>query len=131
MMKKYFGLVVVLVFTILLVSCASEKSENEGVSMDIDLEQVEKITVSTQMTDPKQEIALKKEEWEDLIDKLNALSLEQTTDEMEKGWQYMFKIEQKGDVTTLVSFMEDKVIIDETIYRVKDYNSNDFLDLFE
>lgn len=131
MMKKYFGLVIVLVFTILLVSCASEKSENEGVSMDIDLEHVEKITVSTQMTDPKQEIALKKEEWEDLIDKLNALSLEQTTDEMKKGWQYMFKIDQKGDVTTLVSFMEDKVIIDETIYRVKDYNSDDFLYLFE
>ncbi len=57
-MKKYFFLVIVIVSIILLVGCTSKEPEKEEKSMNINLEQVEKITVSTQMTNPKQDIVL-------------------------------------------------------------------------
>lgn len=130
-MKKYFLMTFLLVSVILSVGCVSDKTEEEATSMGIHLEQVEKITVSTQMTNPKQDIVLENKDREDCVNKLNEYSLKQTNDEQKKGWQYLFKIEQDGGVVTLVSFMDDRVTVDGTVYEVEGYDSRDFLYLFE
>ena len=98
--------------------------------MNINLAQVEKITVSTQMTPQKQDIVIESKDYEELVNKLNAYPLKQITDP-QKGWQYLFEIEQKDGVVTLVSFMENRVTVDETVYEVEGYESDDFLYLFE
>ena len=64
-MKKYFLMTFILVSVILSVGCVSDKTEEEATSMGIHLEQVEKITVSTQMTNPKQDIVLENKDRED------------------------------------------------------------------
>ncbi|EFE27704.1 hypothetical protein HMPREF0389_01623 [Filifactor alocis ATCC 35896] len=130
-MKKYFLMTFLLVFVILSVGCVSDKTEEEATSMGIYLEQVEKITVSTQMTNPKQDIVLENKDREDCVNKLNEYSLKQTNDEQKNGWQYLFKIEQEGGVVNLVSFMDDRVTVDGTVYEVEGYDSRDFLYLFE
>lgn len=130
-MKKYFLMTFLLVFVILSVGYVSDKTEEEATSMGIHLEQVEKITVSTQITNPKQDIVLENKDREDCVNKLNEYSLKQTNDEQKKGWQYLFKIEQDGGVVTLVSFMDDRVTVDGTVYEVEGYDSRDFLYLFE
>lgn len=129
--KKYFLITFLLVSVILSVGCVSDKTEEEATSMGIHLEQVEKITVSTQMTNPKQDIVLENKDREDCVNKLNEYSLKQTNDEQKKGWQYLFKIEREGGVVTLVSFMDDRVTVDGTVYEVEGYDSRDFLYLFE
>lgn len=130
-MRKYFLITVILVAIILSVGCVSDKTEEEATSMGIYLEQVEKITVSTQMTNPKQDIVLENEDLEDCVNKLNEYSLKQTNDEQKKGWQYLFKIEREGGVVTVLSFMDDRVTVDGTVYEVEGYDSRDFLYLFE
>lgn len=130
-MKKYFLIMVILVAIILSVGCAFDKSKQEVTSMGINLEQVEKITVSTQMTNPKQDIVLENKDWKDCVNKLNGYSLKQTTDEKKNGWQYLFQIEQRGGVVTVLSFMDDRVTVDGTVYEVEGYDSRDFLYLFE
>ena len=129
-MKKYFLMTFLLVSVILSVGCVSDKTEEEATSMGIHLEQVEKITVSTQMTNPKQDIVLENKDREDCVNKLNEYSLKQTNDEQKKGRQYLFKIEQEGGVVNLVSFMDDRVTVDGTVYEVEGYDSRDFLYLF-
>ena len=130
-MKKYFLMTFLLVSVILSVGCVSDKTEEEATSMGIHLEQVEKITVSTQMTNPKQDIVLENKDLKDCVNKLNEYSLKQTNDEQKKGWQYLFKIEREGGVVTVLSFMDDRVTVDGTVYEVEGYDSRDFLYLFE
>ena len=122
-MKKYFLMTFLLVFVILSVGCVSDKTEEEATSMGIHLEQVE--------TNPKQDIVLENEDLEDCVNKLNEYSLKQTNDEQKKGWQYLFKIEREGGVVTVLSFMDDRVTVDGTVYEVEGYDSRDFLYLFE
>lgn len=130
-MKKYFLMTFLLVSVILSVGCVSDKTEEEATSMGIYLEQVEQITVSTQMTNPKQDIVLENKDWKDCVNKLNGYSLKQTTNEKKNGWQYLFQIEQRGGVVTVLSFMDDRVTVDGTVYEVEGYDSRDFLYLFE
>ena len=131
MKKQILLLIMAAVIAILLAGCMSEKAGNDGKSMNIDLKQVESITVSTQMTDPKQDVEVAGEDVKAVINKLNSYVLEPTAGEAKNGWQYLFKIEQKSGAVTLVSFMEDRVTIDESVYKVEGYNSSDFLYLFE
>ena len=53
------------------------------------------------------------------------------TDEKDKGWQYLIKIEKKGGEITLICFMDNKVKVNDIVYEVRDYNIDDFSYLFE
>lgn len=128
-MKKHYLILLTVIMTLLLISCASENTKNE-IGENIELNKITKITVSTQMTESKQDVVLKEEKWKELVNKLNAFSLTETSQEKQKGWQYLFKIEQDGNIT-LISFSDNKVTVGETVYEVKNYDPNEFLYLFE
>ena len=92
-MKKIFHLIAVTISLVLLVGCISNNLGDEK-SMNLKIDGIEQITVSTQTTGQKQDVIIEKEKFEDLISKLNSYSLKEITDE--KGWQYLIKIEKKG-----------------------------------
>lgn len=129
-MKNTLYLIALVVSLLFLVSCDSDNSRDEK-SMNINPKDVKQITVSTQTTEQKQDTLVENEKVDGLIKKLNSYSIRETKAEKEKGWQYLFKIEKKEDEVILISFMEDRVTIDETVYEVEDYNSNDFSYLFK
>ena len=129
-MKNTLYLVALVVSLLLLASCDSDNSRDEK-SMNINPKDVKQITVSTQTTEQKQDTLVENEKVDGLIKKLNSYSIRELKAEKEKGWQYLFKIEKKEDEVILISFMEDRVTIDETVYEVEDYNSNDFSYLFK
>lgn len=126
-MKRFFTLLICLVF---LGGCFSKNSKEDD-SLNINPELIEKITISTQMTDPKEDLVIKNENFENLINKLNSYSIKETKDENEKGWQYLFKLEEKGGEIILISFMDDKVHVNEKTYQVDGYDKDDFLYLFD
>ena len=129
-MKNTLYLVALVVSLLFLVSCDSDNSRDEK-SMNINPNDVRQITVSTQTNEQKQDTIVENEKVDDLIKKLNSYSIRETKAEKEKGWQYFFKIERKENEVILISFMEERVTIDETVYEVEDYNSNDFSYLFK
>ncbi len=129
-MKNTLYLIALVVSLLFLVSCDPDNSRDEK-SMNINPKDVKQITVSTQTTEQKQDTLVENEKVDDLIKKLNSYSIRELKAEKEKGWQYLFKIEKKEDEVILISFMEDRVTIDETVYEVEDYNSNDFSYLFK
>lgn len=129
-MKNTLYLVALVVSLLFLVSCDSDNSRDEK-SMNINPNDVRQITVSTQTNEQKQDTIVENEKVDDLIKKLNSYSIRETKAEKEKGWQYFFKIERKEDEVILISFMEERVTIDETVYEVENYNSNDFSYLFK
>ena len=129
-MKNTLYLITLVVSLLFLVSCDSDNSRDEK-SMNINPKDVKQITVSTQTTEQKQDTLVENEKVDGLIKKLNSYSIRELKAEKEKGWQYLFKIEKKEDEVILISFMEDRVTIDETVYEVEDYNSNDFSYLFK
>lgn len=129
-MKNTLYLVVLVVSLLFLVSCDSDNSRDEK-SMNINPNDVRQITVSTQTNEQKQDTIVENEKVDDLIKKLNSYSIRETKAEKEKGWQYFFKIERKENEVILISFMEELVTIDETVYEVENYNSNDFSYLFK
>ena len=51
--------------------------------------------------------------------------------EKSDGWQYLFTIVYSDGELTSISFMENRVIWNDSIYEVKDYNTDDFLYLFQ
>lgn len=126
-MKRFFTLLICLVF---LGGCFSKNSKEDD-SLNINPELIEKITISTQMTDPKEDLVIKNENFEKLINKLNSYSIKEIKDENEKGWQYLFKLEEKGGGIILISFMDDKVYVNEKAYQVEGYDKEDFLYLFD
>ncbi len=129
-MKNTLYLVALVVSLLFLVSCDSDNSRDEK-SMNINPNDVRQITVSTQTNEQKQDTIVENEKVDDLIKKLNSYSIRETKAEKEKGWQYFFKIERKENEVILISFMEERVTIDETVYEVENYNSNDFSYLFK
>ena len=129
-MKNTLYLVALVVSLLFLVSCDSDNSRDEK-SMNINPNDVRQITVSTQTNEQKQDTIVENEKVDDLIKKLNSYSIRETKAEKEKGWQYFFKIERKENEVILISFMEERVTIDETVYEVENYNSNDFFYLFK
>ena len=129
-MKNTLYLIALVVSLLFLVSCDSDNSRDEK-SMNINPKDVKQITVSTQTTEQKQDTLVENEKVDGLIKKLNSYSIRELKAEKEKGWQYLFKIEKKEDEVILISFMEDRVTIDETVYEDEDYNSNDFSYLFK
>lgn len=130
-MKKIFPLIAVIISLVLLAGCVSNNSGDEK-SMNIDIDGIEQITVSTQTTGQKQDVILENEKIEGLISKLNSYLLKEITDEKkDKGWQYLIKIEKTGGDTILISFMDNKVKVNDIVYEVKDYNIDDFSYLFE
>ena len=129
-MKNTLYLVALVVSLLFLVSCDSDNSRDEK-SMNINPNDVRQITVSTQINEQKQDTIVENEKVDDLIKILNSYSIRETKAEKEKGWQYFFKIERKENEVILISFMEERVTIDETVYEVENYNSNDFSYLFK
>ena len=99
--------------------------------MNINIDGIEKITVSTQTTGQKQDVILRNEDYKGLISKLNSYSIKEISDEKEKGWQYSIKIEKKGGAITMISFMDNKVKVNDIVYEVRDYNTDDFSYLFD
>lgn len=79
-MKKILHLIAVTISLILLVGCVANKSGDEK-SMNINIDGIEQITVSTQTTRQKQDVILENEKIEGLISKLNSYSLKEITDE--------------------------------------------------
>lgn len=130
--RKLFGLTFsALLAGVLLVGCISNDLGDEK-SMNIKIDGIEQITVSTQTTGQKQDVIIEKEKYEDLISKLNSYSLKEITDEKYKGWQYLIKIEKKGGgEIILICFMDNKVKVNDIVYEVRDYNIDDFSYLFE
>lgn len=130
-MKKILHLIAVTISLILLVGCVANKSGDEK-SMNINIDGIEQITVSTQTTRQKQDVILENEKIEGLISKLNSYSLKEITDERkDKGWQYLIKIEKTGGDNILISFMDNKVKVNDVVYEARDYNIDDFSYLFE
>ena len=129
--RKLFGLTFsALLAGVLLVGCISK--DLGGVkSLNIKIDGIEQITVSTQTTGQKQDGIIGKEKFEDLISKLNSYSLKEITDVKDKGWQYLIKIEKKGGEITLICFMDNKVKVNDIVYEVRDNNIDDFSYLFE
>ena len=123
-MKRIF-LVAVLIALILTTGC---KNKDE-VHLNIDLNQVNEISITTQMRDPVAEINLDKDKWEDVIDKLNSYSLKEIKSEDKKGWEYLFNIKTKDELLQ-ISLSEYRISVGEKEYKCKDYNSEDFIYLF-
>ena len=124
-MKRIF-LVAVLIALILTTGC---KNKDE-VHLNIDVNQVDEISITTQMTNPVEEINLDKDKWKDVIDKLNSYPLKEIMPEDKKGWEYLFNIKTKDEVLQ-ISLSEDRISVGEKEYECKDYNSEDFIYLFE
>ncbi|MBQ7245542.1 MAG: hypothetical protein IJS33_01305 [Firmicutes bacterium] len=120
-----------LVSLLLVVSACSKSNAANEITKIVNEKNIIDITVSTQMTTQKQDIVLNENDWGKLLDKLSSYSLNRVDDENENGWEYLFEIKQKDDVITLISFMGNRVIVNGTVYEVKDYNKEDFLYLFE
>lgn len=126
-MKKH--IVALIVFILLLSGCLLKK--DEMTYMNINPDKVEQIRVSTQVTDVKQDIAVASKDLGDLVNKLNSYPLKKINAEKSKGWQYLFTIVYSDGGLIYISFMENLVIWDDSIYEVKDYNTDDFLYLFQ
>ena len=65
-MKKIFHLIAVTISLVLLVGCISNNLGDEK-SMNLKIDGIEQITVSTQTTGQKQDVIIEKEKFEDLI----------------------------------------------------------------
>ena len=124
-MKRMF-LAAVLIALILTTGCANK----DEVHLSIDVNQVDEVSITTQMTNPVEEINLDKVKWEDAIDKLNSYSLKEIKTEDKKGWEYLFNIKTKDELLQ-ISLSEDRMCVGDKEYKCKDYNSEDFIYLFE
>ncbi len=136
MNRKFISIFMVIVLLFALNGCFKDNKsftaevKNE-ILQEIHVDNIQAITVSTQMTAPKKDVELKKEKWKSLLNKFNDFSLTKTDEEAKNGWQYMFKIEQDKDVIILISFMDGIVSIGENVYMVENYDAKEFLYLFE
>lgn len=124
-MKRIF-LAAVLIALILATGCKNK----EEVHLNIDVNQVDEVSITTQMTNPVAEINLDKDKWDDVIDKLNSYSLKEIKSEDKKGWEYLFNIKIKDEVLQ-ISLSEDRISVGEKEYECNDYKSEDFIYLFE
>lgn len=124
-MKRIF-LVAVLIALILTTGCANKDETH----LNIDVNQVDEVSITTQMTNPVAEINLDKDKWEDVIDKLNSYSLKEIKSEDKKGWEYLFNIKTKDEVLQ-ISLSEDRISVGEKEYKCNDYKSEDFIYLFK
>jgi hypothetical protein len=129
-MKRTMSILAVTAAYLLLLGCTSNKP-NVSITMKIDPKDIEQITASSQMTDPKQDIVLEKDQVEELVKKLNSYPLQEIQDEGKKGWQYAFTIERTGDDNTQISFTDHTVQVNDKTYEVKEYKPEDFSYLFE
>lgn len=124
-MKRIF-LAAVLIALILTTGCANKDETH----LNIDVDQIDEISITTQMTNPVAEINLDKDKWEEVIDKLNSYSLKEIKTEDKKGWEYLFNIKTKDELLQ-ISLLGDRMCVGEKEYECKDYNSEDFIYLFK
>lgn len=124
-MKRIF-LAAILIALILTIGCANKDETH----LNIDVNQVDEISITTQMTNPVAEINLDKDKWEEVIDKLNSYSLKEIKTEDKKGWEYLFNIKTKDELLQ-ISLLEDRMCVGDKEYKCKDYNSEDFIYLFK
>lgn len=124
-MKRMF-LAAVLIALILATGCANKDDKH----LNIDVDQIDEISITTQMSNPVAEINLDKDKWEEVIDKLNSYSLKEIKPEDKKGWEYLFNIKTKKELLQ-ISLSEDRISVGDKEYKCKDYKSEDFIYLFE
>ena len=127
-------IVAVVTVGFILLSC-SRKNEDSKTKLKIDFDTISKITVTTQMTEDKpHKIEVSDSEWKGIFDKLNSFNLLKKKDqERKKGWEYFFLIEYKDTKKTpmQISISDNKIIVDNTVYEISNYNNQDFLYLFK
>ena len=127
-------IVAVVMVGFILLSC-SRKNEDSKTKLKIDFDTISKITVTTQMTEDKpHKIEVSDSEWKGIFDKLNSFNLLKKKDQETKaGWEYFFLIEYKDTKKTpmQISISDNKIIVDNTVYEISNYNNQDFLYLFK
>ena len=127
-------IVAVVTVGFILLSC-SRKNEDSKTKLKIDFDTISKITVTTQMTEDKpHKIEVSDSEWKGIFDKLNSFNLLKKKDQERKaGWEYFFLIEYKDTKKTpmQISISDNKIIVDNTVYEISNYNNQDFLYLFK
>ena len=127
-------IVAVVMVGFILLSC-SRKNEDSKTKLKIDFDTISKITVTTQMTEDKpHKIEVSDSEWKGIFDKLNSFNLLKKKDqERKKGWEYFFLIEYKDTKKTpmQISISDNKIIVDNTVYEISNYNNQDFLYLLK
>ncbi|WP_459128738.1 hypothetical protein [Guggenheimella bovis] len=128
-MKK-ISLIALIISFMLLSSCLQNNFE-EKTTLKIDPVDIEQISISTQMTPTVQNRVLEKEEIKGVLDKLNSYTVKEINTEDEAGWEYFLTIEKKAGTQTLITFMDNKVKVDDKVYEVNGYKKDDFLYLFD
>lgn len=130
-MKKKITLALLMASFLLIVSACSKRNNENPIAKTISYRNITEIVASTQMTDMKQDIVLDEGNCRKLLDKLTSYSMNKIDGEIDKnGWEYLFRIKQ-GDTTTIVSFLENRAVVNGIMYEVKDYSKEDFLNFFE
>lgn len=128
-------IIMLMIFAFSLISCSAKSDKGEQ-KLDIDVNDIVKITVKTQMTDtPPEETEISESDWAALADKLNAIELAEKIgmdkQETKHGWQYLFAIESKDQSMLHISFLEDEATMNGISYKISNYHPDDFLYLFE
>lgn len=130
-MKKKITLALLMASLLLIVSACSKRNDENPIAKTISYRNITEIVASTQMTDMKQDIVLDEGNCRKLLDKLTSYSMNKIDGEIDKnGWEYLFRIKQGDTTTTIVSFMENRAVVNGIMYEVKDYSKEDFLKFF-
>ncbi len=107
------------------------RTSNNDISIKVDLSKVTKITAVTQMTEKPMSIIIPGEKWNSFADTLSKMSLHKFKDKNEKGWQYLFTVEYNDKSIMQISFLNDKITVNNKVYKVSNYNPNDLVYFFE
>ncbi|MGI6177923.1 MAG: hypothetical protein ACOYJO_05700 [Eubacterium sp.] len=135
-MKKSVCCLLIISMVFIVSACSGNSGENE-IAKAINEEEIKEITATTRMTVEPQKITLDESEWSDLLDKFNSYSLKKlNVEESGGGWDYYFRIVQNDDSVISVSFSHSDsiggiVYINDDMYKVENYDSEDFSYLFE
>ncbi len=83
------------------------------------------------MTEKPTSVIISSEKWNSFVDTLSKMSLHELKDKNEKGWQYLFTVEYNDKSILQISFLNDKITVNNTVYKVSNYNPNDLQHFFE
>lgn len=106
-----------------------------GQHIQVSEDVVSEMVVSTQMTDPPQEIIVDENQYKEVIEKIESYKISESDEEIGNGWQY--RILMKSDVMESdmeLTFMDDKVYLVKgglaRTYTLEGYDKWDFYHLF-
>lgn len=129
-MKSKRFIVAILIIGVVFIFFLWRKSDN-NILRKIDLSNVTKITAVSQMTDKPTSVIISSEKWNSFADTLSTMSLHEIKEKSEKGWQYLFTMEYKDKSILQISFLDDKITVNDKVYKVSNYNPNDLQYFFE